>query len=224
MNEKTTARAGPARKPEKGKFFVFGPDLHGGQHEIEIVNKGELIWPGDLTWFPPGRYPDRQPYPVIPRLAFKKEARKNKLPRDLDAVGGIWVASERMKRIFESVDPEGFAFAACDFTMPDGSNGPQLYLCDVVRTLDALDEEASDVRIIIDRDYKTGEEVKIYSVTGGASLAFKPEAVGNVRVFVQWQLGADPICDHVLRDACREAGLGRKDGLKGIRFRDAADF
>ncbi len=206
-------------KPRKGQYFVVGPDQHGGMHGIEIVNKNELTWPGDATWFPPGHYPGRPAYPVMPQLAFDKDASKHKLPRDLDAVSGIWLVSERLKQIFEAVDPIGFVFALCDFTLADGSKGPQYYLCDVTRTIDALNEEASTVRIKIE---PSGH--KVYSFVGGAKLTFKEEKIGWAHIFRMMEKPSSVICDHVLRDACRAVGMNQKGGVSGLQFRDAANL
>ncbi|UUF00374.1 DUF1629 domain-containing protein [Xanthomonas hortorum pv. pelargonii] len=120
--------------------------------------------------------------------------------------------------MFESIDPKGFAFAACDFTLADGSPGPQHYLCEVVRSLDALDEDASRVKIKYERDHQTEEDLKFYSVSGGASLVFKEEVVGDAHIFRQFRLGTDAICDRVLADALNAANLD------GVEIRDAADL
>lgn len=81
--------------------------------------------------------------------------------------------------MFDSVDPEGFAFAACDFTLADGRLGPQFYFCNVVRTLDALDEKASRLKIEIG-DFVNG---KYYCRAGGACLVFKENVVGSAHIF-----------------------------------------
>ncbi|WP_442963049.1 imm11 family protein [Pseudomonas sp. Leaf127] len=83
---------------------------------------------------------------------------------DLEAA---MIVSNALKQVFESVDPEAFAFTACAFTQADGSAGPPYYLCNVVRVLDALDEEASRVRIKYERDHDAGEDLRFYSVSGG---------------------------------------------------------
>lgn len=59
-----------------------------------------------------------------------------------------------------AVDPEAFAFVECDSRLADGSKGPKHFLCDVVREVDALDEEASRLKIEIDEDFVNG---KFYS-------------------------------------------------------------
>ena len=75
------------------------------------------------------------------------------MPRDLEELAGIWVVSDPLKQLFEQMDAEAFAFVACDFSLADGSPGPQYYLGNVLRGLDALDEASSRVRIKLDHNY-----------------------------------------------------------------------
>lgn len=96
--------------------------------------------------------------------------------------------------------------------------GPQYYLCNVLRTLNALDEARSRVKIKLDHDHQTGQDVKLYSVVGGASLIFKADAVANAHIFRQERLGASPVCDRVMSDALVAAKL------TGVRLRDVAEL
>ncbi|MCO4319876.1 DUF1629 domain-containing protein, partial [Phyllobacterium sp. 21LDTY02-6] len=179
-------------------------------HGIDIVNESALRTPGMMGFYPPrGQRGFVDPLPETPHA---RQGRGFRAVRDLESLGRYWMASQRTKEVFESVDPEGFAFVPCDFTLPDGSKGDPRYLCDVIRELDAIDEEKSQVRI------KYDQGAKIYSVAGGASLAFDEAKIGSVRIFEQPQLGTSFICDDILRDACKSAKL------TGILFRDAADL
>ena len=211
------ARA-PHRHSGDRKFYVFGPDITGGGpgHGLVFVNKEKLLTPPRLIL-----RPDDRGFPQLkerPHIAYDKK--KGRPPRDLEGtLSGYWFVSERLKKIFESIDAAAFAFAECDYTLADGSIGPKHFLCDVVRSIDALDEEASDMRIKIYRNYQTGEDEQIYSVAGGASLHFRQDVVGDAHVFVQPRLAADPVCDDELYLACKSV----KD-VKGIWFIDALDL
>ncbi|MCO4316821.1 DUF1629 domain-containing protein [Phyllobacterium sp. 21LDTY02-6] len=194
------------------KFFTIGHDYRGGGKGpgIKLINGKALITTGMTMFCPPrGRRGFALPLAETPHFIEEKGYRPT---RDLEANGFYWFISQRTKEVFESVDPEGFAFVPCDFTLPDGSKGDPRYLCDVIRELDAIDEEKSQVRI------KYDQGAKIYSVAGGASLAFDEAKIGSARIFEQPQLGTSFICDDVLRDACKSAKL------TGILFRDAADL
>jgi hypothetical protein len=94
--------------------------------------------------------------------------------------------------------------------MWDGSPGPLLHLCCVLRELDSLDEGSSSVRI------KTGNDVngKYCSRTGGVALLFRPKVVGGAQIFTA-PSSADVFCDRVVRNAVVRAGL------KGVRLQNA---
>ena len=56
--------------------------------------------------------------------------------------------------------------------------------------MNALDEARSRVKIKLDHDHQTGQDVKLYSVVGGASLIFKADAVAMPTSFARsaWAL------------------------------------
>lgn len=211
MGDPSAKPKGRSIKPKPRKFYVLGPNLLGGGkgHGLVFANEDKLRTPPRLIVRPAeGGFPVLREKPHI--VHDKKEGNA---PRDLESsLSGYWFISERLKQIFETVDPEGFAFAECDYTLSDGSKGPRHYLCDVVRTLDALDEDRSKVKISFEPSGR-----KLYSVAGGASLVFKESFADDSHIFIQPGLGTDPICDSILRDACKAI-----PDLKGIRFRDAS--
>ncbi len=171
MNDQSAIAVTIPSVSHKGEFFVLEPSLWGNGKVpgIEIANEKKLRLLGSFIVEPPngdpGQYPEKPHLIHVPALGG--------MPRDFENLFGIWIVSEALKQLFESIDPKGFAFAACDFTLADGSPGPQHYLCEVVRSLDALDEDASRVKIKYERDHQTEEDLKFYSASGGASLVFK---------------------------------------------------
>ncbi len=216
MNDQTANPVTITSAPHKGKFFVVNPSFWGNGKVpgIELANKTQLRFPGTYIVAPPNGDPEQ--YPEKPHLIHVPAL--GGMPRDFENLFGIWVVSAALKQLFESIDPEGFAFAACDFTLADGSTGPLHYLCEVVRSLDALDEDASRVKIEFERDHQTGEDLKFYSVSGGASLVFNEEVIGDAHIFRQPRLGIDAICDRVLAEALKVANLD------GIELTDASEF
>lgn len=216
MNEPTAIPVTIPSVSHSGQFFVLEPSFWGRSEQpgIEIANKKQLRLPGTFMVEPPNGDPNQ--YPEKPHLIQVPEL--GGMPRDFEKVAGKWIVSEELKRVLESVDPQGFAFAPCSFTLADGSTGPQYYLCGVVRALDALDEDGSQVKIEYERDHQSGEDLKFYSVAGGASLVFRKNVVGNAHVFRQPRLGLDAICDDVLANALRAANL------EGVRLRDVSEL
>lgn len=194
---------------EKGAFFVIQPSFWGGGRipGLEIANETALRLPGTYIIEPPNgdprQYPERPHLVHVPKLGG--------LPRDFEQLGSMWIVSEALKRVFESVDPDGFAFAACDFTLADGTPGPQYYFCGVLRTLDALDEDASRLRIKVG-DYVNG---KLYKIAGGANLVFRKDVVGAAHIF-RTPFTDVVFCDRVLFDAVNKADV------EGVELADAA--
>ncbi|MCC8539653.1 DUF1629 domain-containing protein [Xanthomonas codiaei] len=207
----------------KGLFYILDPDIRGGGPgtDVEIANEEALLTPPRLIIRPvEGGFPTLAETPL---LAHARNSKRR--PRDLEGgFSGYWLVSERLKRAFESVDAEGFAFVPCDYALPDGSKGPQHYLCDVVRTIFALDKSNSEFQTRIARDHAVNQDVEMITFSGGAKLFFKKELIGDAHVF---RMGEDPssvICDRTMYEAIRSAGIGVKPSSDGLWWKDAADF
>ena len=159
-----------------------------------------MITPGLIIFAPP---PEKgygfATLPKKPQLVHDR--RLGKMPRDLEGLSGYLLVSERLKQLFEVVDPAGFEFVECDFKMADGSTGPRYYLADVVRVLDALNEEASRLRI---RFEPSGR--KVYSFAGGAKLVFRDDIAGSTHIF-RTPYSLVIFCDDVLKAACKKASI-----------------
>src|SRR5262249_54662162 len=134
-----------------------------------------------------------------------------RLPRDLALFHAYWLISNRAKAVFQSVDPEGFGFVRCEVWLPDGLVNPPFWLCDVMRVIDAVDEEASQLTIYYDKTDGT----KRYRLMGGARVVFKEDLVGSAHVFRMAHMEPSIFCDQEIRDACKAAGL------KGLSFEEA---
>ncbi|QXG50078.1 DUF1629 domain-containing protein [Pseudomonas viridiflava] len=176
---------------------------------------------------PPSRIlrPVHGGFPSLPEVPHLVHANKSKrMPRDLEGgFSGYWLVSERLKQVFESIDPDGFEFLACDYTLPDGSDGPPHYLCDVVRMIAALDEEKSSYQVRTGHEFETGKPFRIMTFLGGAHLAFKKDLVGSAHVFRMAEKRSSVICDRVMYTAIRKAGIGVKPSSGGLLWRDDAD-
>lgn len=214
MSDSREMPATTAMRCQKGQYFVLRASHwdDGTGPGLAITNEENLLVAGRNTMEPPDGNANQ--YPERPQLVHRPAL--GGPPRDFEILAGLWIVSNALKQVFESVDPEAFAFTACAFTQADGSAGPPYYLCNVVRVLDALDEEASRVRIKYERDHDAGEDLRFYSVSGGASLIFKPAVVGNAHVFRQPRLGTQPICDRAMFEALNAANLN------GVSLRDTA--
>ncbi|MDA8454311.1 DUF1629 domain-containing protein [Acidovorax sp. GBBC 3334] len=206
-------------KPKAGEFYVISSDVRGGGpgHGVVFENEKGLRPAGQGIIRPrDGGFP---PLGETPRLLYDK--RQGRMPEDLQGgFSGYWLTSEPLKQLLESVDPDGFAFVPCEFVLEDGSQGPPYFLCDVVRTLDALDEAASTVKILTE-GYSAG---KHYSMAGGASLSFFKDVIGSAHVFRTPYNSRLVICDRVLRDALLDGGFGKAPNSRGVWLEDAAKY
>jgi hypothetical protein len=196
----------PAGKPRR--FFKFGPDIRGGGkgHGVRIANEEALITPGLIIFAPP---PEKgygfAKLPEKPHLVHDRK--QGKMPRDLEGLWGYLLVSERLKQLFETVDPAGFEFVECDFTLAGGSKGPRYYLGDVARVLDAIDEEAStDLKIKYERDVYNNRDVKIYSFVSRSHLVFRDDVVADAHIF-RTPYSIQKICDDVFKAECKESKL-----------------
>lgn len=208
----TDAADSSAVDPEAGRFYVLDADYRGEGpfYGLDFVNK-EVVLAGYALLRPTksGKFD----LPAKPLLVHVPE--RGGLPRDFESgIGGCWLVSDRLKVVMESVDPSGFAFFPCDLRLSDGSPGPLHYICEVVRTLDALDEDRSEVDITIDDDYVNG---KVYEIYPGVRLIFDQNATRGAHVFYT-PFAAYVFCDKQMHDTIVA------HGFSGMEFRDAAKY
>jgi hypothetical protein len=138
---------------------------------------------------------------------FLCDARLGRVHRDFEPYLGYCLVSDRMKAVLKHVDSSALAFLKCKVLLPDGTSGPNRWLCDVVRELDALDEERSTMAIRTARDGS-----KVYNMFGGEILVFKDDVVGSNHVFRMMYYESEIVCDEEIKQACKAAEL------VGIRF------
>lgn len=205
-------------QPRKGEFFQLQPDARrGGKgHGVVFENEQTLLTPPRLIVKPKaGGFP---PLCDVPRLVYHR--REGVLPQDLEGgMSGYWLVSERLRQVMEAVDPDAFVFTDTDYRLADGSQGPTYFLCDVVRTVDALDEEASQLNIVISDDYEAG---KYYRLTGDVRLAFKRDVLGSAHVF-RLPFHGGVFCDRVFKDAVEAAGIVSARKSNGLWFDDVVN-
>jgi len=140
---------------------------------------------------------------------FLADAKLGAIHLDFEVHAGYWFISDKMKSVLQEVDPEAFAFLQCHVRSPDGQERPVRWLCDVVRVLDALDEEKSEASsrwygkqlVCVAKDGS-----KFYSAFHEA-LFFKESVVGNSHIFKMKYSPETVICNEEMRQACKLAQL-----------------
>lgn len=204
--------------PKAGEFFELEPDAtRGGKgHGVVFENEEALLMPPRLIVRPDGGgFP---PLRETPRLRYNP--REGRLPEDLEGgMSGYWLVSQRLRHVMEAVDPEAFVFADTTYQLADGSGGPHYFLCDVVRTLDALDETASQLKIIVSDDFEGG---KYYRLTGNVRLAFRKNVLRGAHVF-RLAFNGGVFCDRVFKEAVEAAGIVTAGKSNGVWFYDAVN-
>ena len=209
-------------KRKKGEFFALTVDTRnpGPGHGVVFENLMQLLTPPKRSLRPwEGGIP---PLKEMPRLLY--DPKEGDFPRDLEGnFSGYWLISERLKDVFEAVDPEAFEFAPTDFRLQDGTPGPPYYLCDVVRVLDAVDEKNSIVKIETGEEYVLG---KAYDFSGTVRLAFQKRVVGDSHVFrVPYSATMFIVfIDKLVVTALTVAGISNHASHNGLWVMDASDF
>lgn len=192
-----------AKRPSarKRRFYEMGPDLSVGGRPGYWLEDESILPPYKMLRLPAST----APAPFV----FDKSV--GTLPYDLEPYDRWWLISDRTKAVFERLDPEAFVFVPCRVRVPRGSyNGPDYWLCDVVRVLDALDESRSHLTIRIeDNVHSFNFGKKVYSIRSDSKLVFTEAAIGKAHIFRMAHSEAEVICDQDMKDACKSAGLKR---------------
>lgn len=195
-------------KAKERKYYVVGIDGFRTAPGLEMENLAALTG-GRQVLIPP-RERGFVPFPEPPRLVIDKAL--GRAPADWELFHDYWLVSERMKDLLERLDPEGVRFVRCETRYQDGRTAPTYWLCDIVRVLDAVDEAKS----ILEIEYPAPDR-KVYNLRKRSCLIFKEDSVGAAHIF-RLRFYPMVVCDHVLKDACKEAGI------KGIGYTDATKY
>jgi hypothetical protein len=206
MTGQSTQKAAKQRKPKARKFYIIDCGYSAKRINWEVENLDVLL-AGAAVLYPPEGKRGFPAYRETPRLVIGKRSNASP-PKDIEPFHSYWLISDRLKVLFESIDPQAFAYQACDVELRDGSIGPVYWLCDVVRVLDAfVPGTVEDMRTYRER---TG---KIYrGFRNDTTLVFNEDLIGDSHVFRTPYSFMDVFCDQILKEACKQAGI------KGIRF------
>lgn len=216
MTKVVCAGGDDGNAPRPNEFFIITRDYDAPVHGVEFVN-GDKLRPAGQGLV----RPDAGGFPEFPEMPLFRETLVGSMLRDFySSFEGYWLVSKKLKRVLESVDPPGVQFAPTKLIQMDGSEDRSFYLCDVARSLDAVDEAASDLKILTE-GFPKG---KFYRVAGGASLAFKRDVVAGAHIFRLEYNESLIVCDRRMRDALVEHGLGTLGGGSGMSIYDAADY
>jgi hypothetical protein len=205
MTGQSALKTANQRKPKARKFYIISYSLAHKLADFEVANL-EVLSPGGWAIRPPE---GRRGFPVYPErpLVVIGKRKSGPPPSDIELYHSYWLISDRLKSVFEAVDPPAFAFQACDAKLRDGSPGPVYWLCDVVRVLEAFGEPTlQDIQRYRQR---TGQYPGF--LISRETLVFNESVIGDTNIF-RTPYSYDVFCDQIMKDACKEAGI------KGIKF------
>jgi hypothetical protein len=120
---------------------------------------------------------------------------KGPLPIDLELFHSYWLISGRLRSLFACLDPQAFAFQACDVRLRDGAPGPELWLCDVIRVIEAFDEGT--------RQELSKDRNRFPALRNARALMFDEATIGIALFSRTPQWPADVFCDQSVKDACK---------------------
>ena len=207
-------------KAKKGEFYLMMSDMSGSDGH-GVVMDDLLGLPPALRLAIPGRPAGLSEIKSRPKIHY--DSNKGLFPRDLESgFKGYWLVSEELKILFEGLDRGAFEFLKCSCVV-EGEVGESRYLCDIVRIIDAIDEDGSKMKVEFYEPFKNVPGGKTYSVVGGASLAFKKEKVGSSRIFRD-EHAVGVYCTREFRDQLVLNGFGAGEGSRGVVFIDAAEI
>src|SRR5262245_54897964 len=196
MTGKIAHTATSQRKPKARKFYIISWSVRHKLADFEVENL-EAISPVGWAIRPPAGRQGFPVYPEMPRIVIGKR-KSGPPPSDIELYHSYWLISDRLKVLFESVDPTAFAFQACDVRLSDGSPGPGYWLCDVVRVLEAFGGST------LEEIRKSGGEAGYYNLIGSReTLVFNESIIGESHIF-RTPYHTAVICDQILKDACNE--------------------
>ncbi len=201
--------------PRPGEFFQLEPDVRrGGKgHGVMFENVVRLLTPPRAVLRPRnGGFPALK---ETPRLIYHPD--QGSPPQDLEGgMSGYWLVSDRLREVMEDVDSGAFAFVDVHYGSSDGTVSGGYSLCDVTRTLDALNEEASVLNIEVSDEFAAG---KFCDLTGEVRLAFRPEVLCGAHVF-RLAFHGGVFCDRMFRSAVERAGIISSRKSNGLWFYD----
>jgi hypothetical protein len=197
-----------------GAYFKIGPTLSGRSHGLYLENEDKIVAPPNILLAPPpGQKYGFPEFPEKPRFRPDKTF-KTRPPNDLEGVNFYWLISQRVKDVIASVDPSGAVFADCDVFYVSGKLlEERYYLCDVIREIDALDEQKSNLVRVVEDGYE------YYPLLPDSEICFKSDIVGDAHIFRQEKIAAI-FCDALMKDALISAGLKDPSHFRDVSLRE----
>ena len=190
-------------KMTERQYFQLKPDM-------SLAAKPWYVWVNEdeMTekWVPTRELPFGGLDVSVPLVMKFDKKKPIKSLRDAYIVHpSMWMVTDRLRTLFERIDPEAFVFAPIEVDYSNfDETGPRFWLCDVVRFLDCVDEGRSQIK------YQEGILIKNYLRL--IDVTMKPEEVGNAHIFRLKYAALKQIVDDVFVEYMV------KENIKGFSF------
>lgn len=192
------------RKHSQRKFFALSVD-------VTINSSPNHVWENEdemMKSYPANRKLSfgGMLFNEVPKISFDRKKRRGSLRDAYPIFSEAWLVNDRLKQLFESIDPEGFDFFATEVDYSNFSEpGPAYWFCSLSkkRIFDCVDEKNSVILYYEDTPFKRYSnltDVKLFD-----------DVVGNAHVFLL-EYSAKRIIDDVLLNALK------KEKIKGFDF------
>ncbi|WP_232627719.1 imm11 family protein [Methylobacterium sp. Leaf118] len=187
------------------KYFIVSHDRNKSLPGLILINESTISTSGDPTFvlrdssvrgFPPTK--------EVPYIKYIKS--RGRKPKEFEKFRDFWLITNRVKEFLESVDAEAFVFMSCRTCIEGHESDGEYWICDVVRTINALDELKSDISI----DYVGGK--KLYNLIGSERYLFLEEKIQSNIIFRMQFAWHKVICNDIFREKCQ------KKQIKGLTF------
>lgn len=203
----------------KIEVFMVGPELRsssGPSPGFHWANKPDGP-EGSPRGLPVGPLPSPNFYglgsgfpPDMPRPALLLAKQYGHLPlKDFEPViGHFWLLSDPAKELLEALDPDGFVFLSVKIESKEvATDASSRWFCDVVRFLDAIDEEKSTMHVT---DYGNGR--RMVQIEDPKKTHFRRSRIGSAHIFRSVDNAYDCCCSAKFRETVLNSGL------KGLGF------
>lgn len=194
------------------EVFIVGPGLAnptGASPGFLWANKPDGP-DGSPRGLPPGPLPSPNFYGIgsgfpvgMSRPVLLTGREYGRLPlKDFEpAAGDFWLLSDSAKQLLEKADSSAFAFCPVEFQPSAPSASGRRWFCDVVRALDAIDEENSTLRVT---DYGHGR--RLVQIENPKKTFFRRRSIASAHVFRSVH-NSECYCSSHFREIVRSSGL-----------------
>lgn len=136
----------------------------------------------------------------VPRVSFDRRGHRG-VPLDAYPILlGIWLVSDRLKHLFERIDPNSFVFEHAEVDYGNFEKpGSDYWFCDIPLLLDCVDEGRSQI------EYQKNTPFKNYLHL--ATVEMLPKAVGKAHAFRLKYAPLKQIVDDVLASALENENI-----------------